>query len=75
MVMGPEQAAHYNCFVVFLLLCSYYVTDMIKKNWNWYLLVVKVLFKTEFGHAQISLPKIGKPIPKTVYQSLKDYSI
>ena len=55
MVMGSEQAAHYNYFVVFSL-CSHYVTDMMK-NWNWYLLVVKVLFKIEFGHAQISVPK------------------
>ena len=31
MVMGPEQAVHYNYFIVFWLLCSYYVTDMIKK--------------------------------------------
>ena len=66
MVMGPEQAVHHNYFVVFPLLCSYYVTDIIK-NWSWYLLVVKVLFKIEFGHAQISVPNIGKPIRKTVF--------
>ena len=32
MVMGPVQAMHYNYLVVFSLLCSYYVTDMIKKT-------------------------------------------
>ena len=31
MVMGPKQAVRYNYFVVFWLLCSYYVTDVIKK--------------------------------------------
>ena len=30
--LGPGQAARYNYFVVFLLLCSYYGTDMINYN-------------------------------------------
>ena len=29
------------------------------------LLVVIILFKIEVGHAQISVPKIGKPMSKT----------
>ena len=51
-------------FFFFSLLCSYYVNDIIKKL-ELHLLVVIILFKTEFGHAQISVPKIGKPMPKT----------
>ena len=35
------------------------------KKQELHLLVVIILFKTEFGHAQISVPKIGKPMPKT----------
>ena len=31
MVTGPKQAGHYNYFVHFSLLYSYYVSDMIKK--------------------------------------------
>ena len=39
-------------FFIFLSLCLYYVTDLIKK-----------LIK--FGHAQISVPKMSIPISKT----------
>ena len=39
-----------------------YVTDLKKKL---RLLVFIILFKTEFGCAQISAPKIGKPMLKT----------
>ena len=63
MIMGPKQATHYNCFVVFLLLYSCYVTDMIKKL-EFRLLVVMILFNIQFGHAQISVPKISKLMPK-----------
>ena len=57
---------HNNCnnFVVFSLLCSYYVNDIIKKL-QFHLLVVIILFKTEFGHAQKTVPKIGKLVLKT----------
>ena len=40
-----------NNFVVFSLLCSYYVNDIDKKL-EFHLRVVIILFKTEFGHAQ-----------------------
>ena len=62
MIIEPKQATHYNCFV-FLLLGSYYVTDMTKKL-ELCLLVFRILIKTEFKHIQISVPKIGKPMSK-----------
>ena len=63
MIMEPKQATHYNYFVIFSLLCSCHVTDMLKKL-ELRLLVVIILFKMKFGHTQISVPKIGKPIRK-----------
>ena len=48
-VMELKQAKHYNYCVVFLLLCSYYVTDIIKKL-ELHILLVIILFKIEFGH-------------------------
>ena len=48
MIMEPKKSTQYNCFVVFHFLCSYYVTDMIKKL-ELCLLVVIILFKIEFG--------------------------
>ena len=51
-----KQATHYNYFVVFALLSLCYVTDMIKKQ-ELCLLVVIILFKIEFWHAQISVLK------------------
>ena len=62
-IMEPKQATNYNYFVIFSL-CSCYVTDMLKKL-KLRLLVVIILVKIEFGHTQISAPKIGKPIRKT----------
>ena len=55
-----------HCYVllVFLLLCSCYVTDLIKKL-ELHLLVVIILFKIEFGHAQITVRKIGTLMLKT----------
>ena len=61
---GPKQATHYNQFI-FLLLCSCYATDMIKKL-ELLLLVVIILFKIEFGHTQISVSIISQPMLKTV---------
>ena len=52
-------------FGVFSFLCSYYGIDMIKKL-ELHLLVGMILFKTEFGHVQISVPKIGTLMSKTV---------
>ena len=64
MIMEPKPATDYIYFVVFWLLCSYYFTDMIKKL-ELHLLLVIILFKIEFGHAQISVPKISTPMLKT----------
>ena len=64
MIMEPKQATHYNYFVIFLLSCLCYVTDMLKKL-ELHLLVVIILFKIEFGLTQISVPKFSKPIWKT----------
>ena len=55
MVMEPKQATHYNYFVVYLL-CSYYVTDMIKKL-ELRLLVVIVLFRLNLGSLKLLCPK------------------
>ena len=62
--MEPKQATHCNYVNVFSLLCSYYVIDMIKKL-ELGLLVVIILFKIEFGYAQISVSEIGTPMSKT----------
>ena len=63
MTMEPKQTTRYNYFIIFSLLCSCYVPDMIK-NVELHLLVVIISFKIEFGHAQISVPKIVKPLLK-----------
>ena len=63
MILELKQTTHYNYYVIFSLSCSCYVADVIKKL-ELRLLIVIILFKIEFGHAQISVPKIGKPIPK-----------
>ena len=52
MIMEPKEATHYYYFVV-LLLCSCFVTDMLKKL-ELRLLLVIILFNIEFGHTQIS---------------------
>ena len=58
--MEPKQAIHYNFFL--LLLCSYYCYDQktgiaFTGSYNF--------IKIEFGHAQISVPKINTPMSKT----------
>ena len=60
---GNQTSNNCNNFVVFSLLCSYYVNSIIKKL-EFHLLVVIILFKTEFERAQISVPKIGKSVLK-----------
>ena len=50
--------------IFFIILCSYYVIDMIKKL-ELHLLVDIILVKIEFGHIQISVPKIGTPMLST----------
>ena len=49
----------------FWSLCLYYVTDLIKKlDYVYWLLLFLVRIK--FGHAQISVTKIGIPMSETV---------
>ena len=57
-----NYAAH--LLVIFLLLCSPYVVDLIK-NLEFCLMVVSVLLKIKFGHAGISVPKTDIPMLKT----------
>ena len=45
-------------FFIFLLLCSHYVADLIKKL-ELHLMVVSVLLKIKFRQPKISVPKIG----------------
>ena len=59
MIIEPKLAAHYNHFIAFSLLCPYFITDMIK-NLELRLLVLRI----EFGHAQISVPKISALVSK-----------
>ena len=60
---GVQTSNNCDNFVVFSLLCSYYVSDI--KKLELHLLVVIILFKMEFRHVQIGVPKIGKPMMKT----------
>ena len=53
-----------HLFFIFSLLCSYYVGDLIYKP-ELRLMVVLVSLKIKFGHAEISVPKMGKPMLKT----------
>ena len=53
-----------HSFLILLLLCSHYVADLMKKL-ELCLMVVSVLLKIKFGHAQISVPKISIPMSKT----------
>ena len=59
-----KQIIHYIFF--FLLLCLHYVDDLIKKL-ELRLIVLSVLLKIKIGHAQINVPKIGKPMSKTAF--------
>ena len=56
-------------FSIFWLLCSDYIADLIK-TLELCLTVVLVLLKIRFGHAQISVSKIGIPMLKTAYREL-----
>ena len=53
-----------HLFFIFSLLCSHYIADLIKKL-ELRLMIVSVLHEIKFGHAQISVPKIGIPMSKT----------
>ena len=61
---GVQTNYTLHLFYIFLLLCSDYVADLIKKL-KLCLTVVSVLLKIRFEHAQISVPKIGIPMSKT----------
>ena len=54
---GTQASYTLQLLLMFFLLCSY-VIDMIKKL-ELCLLVVAILFKIGFAHAQISMPKIS----------------
>ena len=54
---------NYNLVFLFSLLCLYYVTDLVKKL-ELSLLVTFSFHGIKFGHAHISVPKIGKPMSK-----------
>ena len=64
MIMKYKQAIHYIWFF-FWSLCLYYVTDLIKKLDCVYWLLL-FLIRIKFGHAQISVTKIGIPMSETV---------
>ena len=53
-----------HLFFIFSLLCSQYVTDLIKKL-ELRVMVASVLLKIKFRHAQINVPNIGAPMSKT----------
>ena len=58
-----------HLFIIFFLLCSQYVIDLIKKL-ETHLMVVSIFLKIKFRHAQISVPKIGILMSKTAYINL-----
>ena len=53
-------------YIIMLLLCSSYVTAVIK-NLELLLLVVMISFKIKFGHTTIILPKISMLMLKTAF--------
>ena len=55
-----------HLFIIFPLLCSHYVIDLIKKL-ETRLMVVTIFLKIKFKHGQISVPKIGISMSKTAY--------
>ena len=61
-------------FIIFSLLCSHYVTDLIKKL-ETRLMVVSIFLKTKLRHAQISVPKIGISMSKTAFINPRLYKI
>ena len=60
---SPNELA-LHLFIMFCLLCSHYVSDLIKKLETG-LMVVSIFRKIKFRHAQISVPKIGISTSKT----------
>ena len=60
---SPNKLA-LHLFIIFSLLCSHYVIDLIKKLEK-RLMVVSIFLKIKFRHAQMSVPKIGILMSKT----------
>ena len=63
MIMKYKRAAHY----IYFLFCRCYVYIMLPiwcKSWNRVYWLLLFLIRIKFGHAQISVPKIGVPISK-----------
>ena len=52
-----------HLFFISSLLCSHYIADLMKKL-ELHSMIVSVLLEIKFGHAQISVPKIGLPMSK-----------
>ena len=61
---GVQTNYTLHLFYIFSILCFDYVADLIKKL-ELCITTVSVLLKIRFGHAQISVPKIGTPKLKT----------
>ena len=53
----------FSCYYVHIMLLIW------QKKMKLFLMVVSVLFKIKFGHAQIIVPKIGMPISKTAWST------
>ena len=53
-----------HLFFISSLLCSHYTADLMKKL-ELRSMIVSVLLEIKFGHAQISVPKIGLLMSKT----------
>ena len=63
MIMKYKRAAHY----IYFLFSRCYVYIMLPiwcKSWNRVYWLLLFLIRIKFGHAQISVPKIGVPISK-----------
>ena len=67
---GVQTSYTLQLLSFFLLLCSHYGTNVIKKL-ELYLVIVLVLHKIRFGHAEISLTKIDIPMLKTAVSTLR----
>ena len=67
MIMKYKQAVLYICFL-FSHHYVCYVTDLIKKRLLVYVywLLLFLIIRIKFGHAQLSVPKIGILMSKTV---------
>ena len=69
---GVQTNYTLHLFSIFSLLCSDYVPDLIKKL-ELCLTVLSVLLKIWFGHAQISVAKIGIPLLKTAFIKFNNF--